>query len=229
MSESDGEAVKKGERSRRASGSADRSKWSGMSDSGVQHVLGSGDQLRRSLSSGQKTPNESMDTIANGALHTTTTAMDTSDDSGVMQKELTSFVREKLCRHFVIKMSDLKSMFNMHLAQLPPGHLLGQGVTEKLLEQSVYEAGGIKMINFIVKQEDTYFALSNVGDEYTVVREFLLDYLQKHPRVQMKTFRKQLQTHVESAATMEETLVKKLVKDYCEVKAGYYHLKGAGS
>ncbi len=53
--------------------------------------------------------------------------------------ELISFVREKLCARLVIASSDMRRLFNLKLTELPSGHVLGSGVSDHQLEQTVYE------------------------------------------------------------------------------------------
>ncbi|MEW8547645.1 MAG: hypothetical protein AB2693_29405 [Candidatus Thiodiazotropha sp.] len=56
--------------------------------------------------------------------------------------ESVNFVQEKLYSRFVLSLSELKRLFNVKLSSLPPGHILGKGVSDKLFEQTVIEVGG---------------------------------------------------------------------------------------
>ena len=62
-----------------------------------------------------------------------------------LRTELVSFVQEKLYSRFVLSLSDLKRLFNVKLSSLPPGHILGKGMSDKLFEQTVIEVGGISL------------------------------------------------------------------------------------
>ena len=59
-----------------------------------------------------------------------------------LRTELMNFVQEKLYSRFVLSLSELKRLFNVKLSSLPPGHILGKGVSDKLFEQTVIEVGG---------------------------------------------------------------------------------------
>ena len=62
-----------------------------------------------------------------------------------LKTELMNFIQEKLYSRFVLSMSDLKRLFNVKLSSLPPGHILGKGVSDKLIEKTVLEVGGISL------------------------------------------------------------------------------------
>ena len=62
-----------------------------------------------------------------------------------LRTELVNFVQEKLYSRFVLSLSDLKRLFNVKLSSLPPGHILGKGVSDKLFEQTVIEVGGTSL------------------------------------------------------------------------------------
>ena len=44
-----------------------------------------------------------------------------------LRREVNTFIRDKLTSRFVLSQSDVKTLFNMQLASLPPGHILGSG------------------------------------------------------------------------------------------------------
>ena len=62
-----------------------------------------------------------------------------------LKTELMNFIQEKLYSRFVLSMSDLKRLFNVKFSSLPPGHILGKGVSDKLIEKTVLEVGGISL------------------------------------------------------------------------------------
>ena len=191
---------------------------------------GSGSRRRHSSGVGSQDENTAEYHLTNGVVTTTTTVdMETDDMSPEnlaleMKKVLIPFVKEKLCRHFVIRMVELKTLFNGFLTQLPPGHVLGKGVTEKLLEQSVYEAGGIKMLHAQIKSSESIFALGKIGDTHDPLREVLLDFMQKQIKFQTKAIRKAVEDSL--GEPVEDTVLKKVIKEYCEYKSGYFVLKG---
>ena len=62
-----------------------------------------------------------------------------------LKTELVNFIQEKLYSRFVLSLSELKRLFNVKLSSLPPGHVLGKGVSDKLFEKTVIEVGGISL------------------------------------------------------------------------------------
>ena len=55
--------------------------------------------------------------------------------------ELKAFVEATFQRQFVLTLSELKRLFNLHLAGLPPGHILFSGVSDRMLQDTVLAAG----------------------------------------------------------------------------------------
>ncbi|CAE1294476.1 RPC5 [Acanthosepion pharaonis] len=70
-----------------------------------------------------------------------------TNSGGDMQQELQSFVRDKLYSRYVLTLSELKRLFHLKLTQCQSGHILGTGVSDKMLEQAVIDVGGIKINN----------------------------------------------------------------------------------
>ena len=62
-----------------------------------------------------------------------------------LKMELVNFVQEKLYSRYILTLSDLKRLFALKLAQCPPGHVLGTGVSDRLLEKTVIEVGGTRL------------------------------------------------------------------------------------
>lgn len=58
-----------------------------------------------------------------------------------MARELRAFVEATFQRQFVLTLSELKRLFNMHLASLPPGHTLFSGISDRMLQDTVLAAG----------------------------------------------------------------------------------------
>ena len=59
--------------------------------------------------------------------------------------ELLNFVQEKLYSRYVLNMTELKRLVNLKLSQSEPGHILATGVSEKILEQTILQVGGVKI------------------------------------------------------------------------------------
>nr|XP_016784157.1 DNA-directed RNA polymerase III subunit RPC5 isoform X3 [Pan troglodytes] len=56
-------------------------------------------------------------------------------------RELKAFVEATFQRQFVLTLSELKRLFNLHLASLPPGHTLFSGISDRMLQDTVLAAG----------------------------------------------------------------------------------------
>lgn len=61
--------------------------------------------------------------------------------SNPVARELKAFVEATFQRQFVLTLSELKRLFNLHLAGLPPGHTLFSGVSDRMLQDTVLAAG----------------------------------------------------------------------------------------
>lgn len=89
----------------------------------------------------------------NGTVEVTpNTDCDTNKEENLTESsdyklEVVNFVRDKLYTRFVVSASELRRLFQMHLAQCPPGHILATGVSDKLLEESVLKVGGVQLEN----------------------------------------------------------------------------------
>lgn len=56
-------------------------------------------------------------------------------------RELRAFVQATFQKQFVLTLSELKRLFNLHLASLPPGHMLFSGISDRMLQDTVLAAG----------------------------------------------------------------------------------------
>lgn len=56
-------------------------------------------------------------------------------------QELKAFVSSTFRKQFVLTLSELKRLFNLHLASLPPGHILFSGISDKMLQDMVLDIG----------------------------------------------------------------------------------------
>lgn len=61
--------------------------------------------------------------------------------SSPVARELRAFVEATFQRQFVLTLSELKRLFNLHLASLPPGHTLFSGISDRMLQDTVLAAG----------------------------------------------------------------------------------------
>ncbi|EPY74540.1 DNA-directed RNA polymerases III polypeptide-like protein [Camelus ferus] len=69
-------------------------------------------------------------------------------------------------RQFVLTLSELKRLFNLHLASLPPGHTLFSGISDRMLQDTVLAAGCKQILvpTAASPDEQKVFALWESGD-----------------------------------------------------------------
>jgi len=122
-----------------------------------------------------------------------------------------------------VSLGDIKDMFSMKLAELPPGHMMGAGVSDFLLERALVEAGGVKLGVCNTRREALYASRSH-GDSLDVVRETLVGLIKDKPRVKITTLRKELGEDVVS-----DDILKKVLREYCNAGGGCWQVKGTKS
>lgn len=138
-----------------------------------------------------------------------------------LSSALTEFTREKLSARFVLCVRELKEMFSTKLAELPPGHPLGAGVSDLLLERSLVDAGGVRLTAQNARNETLYAWRGNGTDEVNRLRDAVIEMLNVKPIVRITALRKKLGEDVVS-----DDALKKVLKDYCFTSGGSWHLKG---
>nr|XP_019922586.2 DNA-directed RNA polymerase III subunit RPC5 isoform X1 [Crassostrea gigas] len=147
-------------------------------------------------------------------------------NSADFKLEVLNFVREKLYTRFVVSASELRRLFQMHLAQCPPGHILSSGVSDKILEESILNVGGVQLENQWPPntQQEPMFALPKMGDSLDPARTVLLNYFTSSHKISRKQFVKAVEDGC--GMTLSEQDTKLLLKDYCAQKGNSWMLKG---
>ncbi|KAG8145640.1 putative DNA-directed RNA polymerase 3 subunit RPC5-like protein [Naja naja] len=90
-------------------------------------------------------------------------------------EELRAFVGATFKKQYVLTLNELKRLFNLHLASLPPGNLLFSGISDKTLQDMVLDVGCKQiMVPFppqttALPDEQKVFALWEAGDVYDQV------------------------------------------------------------
>ncbi|NXY45771.1 RPC5 polymerase, partial [Ceuthmochares aereus] len=152
---------------------------------------------------------EPMDTLAyeglnNGivnGLHTEDDSMDSLNGhlpGDRVAQELKAFVSSTFKKQFVLTLSELKRLFNLHLASLPPGHTLFSGISDKMLQDMVLDTGCKQILVPFPPQtaaspdELKVYALWEAGDTYDQHRQVLLEIFSKNYRVRRNVIHTQL-------------------------------------
>lgn len=151
----------------------------------------------------------------------------TAAPSAELRLALTDFVRRQLLDASALWKSVLKLRFQKHLASLPAGHVLGRGVSDHLLEQSLVDAGA-RRTDSSTPNGESVFVLHRRGDGLDPVRAAILDLLNGKTSLKIGALRRRL-TEDGRAETPGDAELKKALKEFCETRGGCWHLKGTVS
>uniref|UniRef100_A0A6J0U5N1 DNA-directed RNA polymerase III subunit RPC5 n=1 Tax=Pogona vitticeps TaxID=103695 RepID=A0A6J0U5N1_9SAUR len=145
-------------------------------------------------------------------------------------QELRAFLMATFKKQYVLTLNELKRLFNLHVASLPPGNLLFSGISDKLLQDLVMDMGCKQiMVPFppqttALPDEQKVFALWEAGDMYDQHRQILLDIFSKNYRVRRNVIQNQLAQ--EYGEDLDKQEVDKVLKDCCVSQGGMWYLKG---
>ncbi|XP_026579930.1 DNA-directed RNA polymerase III subunit RPC5-like, partial [Pseudonaja textilis] len=145
-------------------------------------------------------------------------------------EELRAFVAATFKKQYVLTLNELKRLFNLHLAGLPPGNLLFSGISDKMLQDMVLDVGCKQiMVPFppqttALPDEQKVFALWEAGDVYDQHRQILLEIFSKNYRVRRNIIQNQLAQ--EYGEELDKQEVDKVLKDCCVSQGGMWYLKG---
>ncbi|KAJ7305854.1 hypothetical protein JRQ81_010220 [Phrynocephalus forsythii] len=145
-------------------------------------------------------------------------------------QELRAFLTATFKKQYVLTLNELKRLFNLHVASLPPGNLLFSGISDKLLQDLVLDMGCKQiMVPFppqttALPDEQKVFALWEAGDTYDQHRQILLEIFSKNYRVRRNVIQNQLVQ--EYGEDLDKQEVDKVLKDCCVSQGGMWYLKG---
>ncbi|XP_061223438.1 DNA-directed RNA polymerase III subunit RPC5 isoform X1 [Neopsephotus bourkii] len=145
-------------------------------------------------------------------------------------QELKAFVSSTFKKQFVLTLSELKRLFNLHLASLPPGHMLFSGISDKMLQDMVLDTGCKQILVPFPPQtaaspdELKVYALWEAGDTYDQHRQVLLEIFSKNYRVRRNVIQNQLSQ--ECGEDLNKQEVDRVLKDCCVSYGGMWYLKG---
>ncbi|XP_053550650.1 DNA-directed RNA polymerase III subunit RPC5 [Bombina bombina] len=151
-------------------------------------------------------------------------------DGELVVQELEAFVSATLNRLYVITLSELKRLFNLHLASLPPGHILFSGISDKMLQETVL-GSGCKQIpvpfppqSSATLEERKVFALWTSGDTNDKYRQTLVQMFSKGHRLRRNII--QARMNQELGENISKQQLDKVLKDCCVCYGGMWYLKG---
>lgn len=128
---------------------------------------------------------ESMDTsgaVPNGSVNgypsSDSPNTDLHSEYGTAQAptpELQDFVRSTFRKHFVLCLSEVKRLFNLHLASLPTGHSRFGHVTDRMLQDTILHSH-CKQILVPVSTLEILFQVYIVSERHTAFRGTLFGW-----------------------------------------------------
>ncbi|KAM9305142.1 DNA-directed RNA polymerase III subunit RPC5 [Gastrophryne carolinensis] len=151
-------------------------------------------------------------------------------DKDVIAKELKEFVVSTFRRQYVLTLSELKRLFNLHLASLPPGHILFSGISDKMMQETVLTSGCKQIVvpfppqSKATPDEQKVFALWTCGDAYDKERQALLELFSKGHRLRRNVIQTGMSQEFGEGLTKQQ--LDKILKDCCVCYAGMWYLKG---
>ncbi|XP_042293642.1 DNA-directed RNA polymerase III subunit RPC5 isoform X1 [Sceloporus undulatus] len=171
--------------------------------------------------------------LANG-IHLDENSLDSLNGHLPVQERVTQELRAFLVgtfrKQYVLTLNELKRLFNLHVASLPPGNLLFSGISDKMLQDMVLDMGCKQiMVPFppqtaALPDEQKVFALWEAGDMYDQHRQILLEIFSKNYRVRRNVIQSRLAQ--EYGDDLEKQQVDKVLKDCCISQGGMWYLKG---
>lgn len=138
----------------------------------------------------------------------------------MLKTEVHNFVREKLLSRGAVSSSEIKKLFDMHLTQLPSGHILGKGVSDKMLQQSLLDQGAALLAN----HHEPVFVRSRVNDGHDDIRAVIIEYLRESPKIMVQKLKPRLQEKL--GAMPPDAAWRKVLKEFCVLTSNHYTLKG---
>ncbi|XP_078691347.1 DNA-directed RNA polymerase III subunit RPC5-like [Branchiostoma floridae x Branchiostoma belcheri] len=153
-----------------------------------------------------------------------------SKPSDELRTEVVRFCGEKLRGNVVLSMSEMKRLLLLRLSQCPPGDVLGKGVSDKLLEQSMFEAGAMQIQlpwppnSDATPDQQKIFALAHVGDKYDKIREVVLEMFNESFKLRRNVITSKVQEAIGQEPNKHD--MEKVLREVCMVKGGQWYLKG---
>ncbi|XP_076856174.1 DNA-directed RNA polymerase III subunit RPC5 isoform X1 [Brachyhypopomus gauderio] len=183
---------------------------------------------------------EPMDTSAslpNGSLNGYPSAdspdSDPRSDHGAGQTptpELRDFVQSTFRKHFVLCLSEVKRLFNLHLASLPTGHCRFSHVTDRVLQDTILRSCCKQILVPFPPQssasadEQKVFGLWESGETFDKHRQVLFEIFMKNYRVRRSVIQTRLTQELGDGVTKSD--VDRLLKECCISLGGMWYLKG---
>ncbi|KAK3559884.1 hypothetical protein QTP86_026184 [Hemibagrus guttatus] len=144
--------------------------------------------------------------------------------------ELQDFVQSTFRKHFVLCLSEVKRLFNLHLASLPTGHGRFGHVTDRMLQDTILQSHCKQILVPFPPQssasadEQKVFVLWENGETFDKYRQILFEIFMKNYRVRRNIIQTRLTQELGDAVTKAD--VDRLLKECCISLGGMWYLKG---
>ncbi|XP_067285813.1 DNA-directed RNA polymerase III subunit RPC5 [Pseudorasbora parva] len=144
--------------------------------------------------------------------------------------ELQQFVQSTFRKHFVLCLSEVKRLFNLHLASLPTGHSVYGHVTDRMLQDTILQSQCKQILvpfppqSGTTAEEQKVFGLWESGETFDKHRQVLFEIFMKNYRVRRNVIQTRLTQELGDAVT--KTDVDRLLKECCVSLGGMWYLKG---
>ncbi|KAM4631594.1 DNA-directed RNA polymerase III subunit RPC5 [Discoglossus pictus] len=148
----------------------------------------------------------------------------------LVAQELNAFVAATFKKQYVVTMSELKRLFHLHLASLPPGHILFSGISDKMLQETVLNSGCKQILvpfppqSTATSEEQKVFALWTCGDTHEKHRQALLELFSKGHRLRRNMIQARMSQELGDGLSKQQ--LDKVLKDCCVCYGGMWYLKG---
>ncbi|ESO84071.1 hypothetical protein LOTGIDRAFT_108154 [Lottia gigantea] len=147
-------------------------------------------------------------------------------DDKKLTLEIISFLRDLLNKKKIFSLSELKGCFENKILQCPSGHVfLSSNINDQLLIDNIVTSGGKQLNNQWPPKTkaDVLFAQITAGDMFDKMRMLLLELFENSFRVKIGAVRNHFQEELQDEVS--EVTCKKLLKEYCISRGGFWYLK----
>ncbi|XP_022258771.1 DNA-directed RNA polymerase III subunit RPC5-like [Limulus polyphemus] len=140
-----------------------------------------------------------------------------------LKEELFNFTREKLQDQLCLSLRDLRHFLDLKTSG---SHIFSGSVSDELLEEAVLAVGGVRLQNKWPQNTtpEPLFVFTHFGDHLDRIREVLIEAFATTARLRPGMLQKKVEDQLGESLSEEEC--KKLLKNYCVFKSGFYYLKG---
>ncbi|XP_029541489.2 DNA-directed RNA polymerase III subunit RPC5-like isoform X1 [Oncorhynchus nerka] len=144
--------------------------------------------------------------------------------------ELRDFVWNLFRKQHVLTLSEVKRLFNLHLASLPPGDSLFHSISDRLLQDTILMSHCKQILvpfpaqSTAAADEQKVFAVWETGETFDKHRQVLYEIFMKNYRVRRNVIQTRLTQEMGDQVTKDD--VDRLLKECCVSFGGMWYLKG---